>query len=197
MESTEEETKSGFLFKNLAKGLLWFAVIITAFILLEDYIQDNFKTYIEQLYDNLLLFYGLFTLSEIIFGLIPPEFFMYVYKLKNLSLYHYIVDLSALTIISYAAGILGYYIGRNFSKTAIFESVSKKYLSQYQNQLRKYGGYLIFVGAVTPIPFSAMCMLAGSVDFPAKSFLLISITRIFRFALYGWMVWTFPDYFNG
>ena len=197
MESTEEETKSGFLFKNLAKGLLWFAVIITAFILLEDYIQDNFKTYIEQLYDNLLLFYGLFTLSEIIFGLIPPEFFMYVYKLKNLSLYHYIVDLSALTIISYAAGILGYYIGRNFSKTAIFENVSKKYLSQYQNQLRKYGGYLIFVGAVTPIPFSAMCMLAGSVDFPAKSFLLISITRIFRFALYGWMVWTFPDYFNG
>ncbi len=193
----EEETKSGFLFKNLAKGFLWFAVIITIFILLEDYIQDNFKAYIEQLYDNLLLFYWLFTLSEIIFGLIPPEFFMYIYKLKNLPLYHYIINLSALTLISYAAGILGYYIGRNFSKTDFFERISEKYLSQYQNQLRKYGGYLIFVGAVTPIPFSAMCMLAGSVDFPAKSFLLISITRVFRFAVYGWMVWTFPDFFNG
>ena len=193
----EEETRSGFLFKNLAKGLLWFAVIITVFILLEDYIQDNFKSHVEELYDNLLLFYGIFTLSEIIFGLIPPEFFMYVYKLKNLPLYHYIIDLSALTIISYGAGILGYYIGRNFSKTEFFEKISTKYLSQYQNQLRKYGGYLIFVGAVTPVPFSAMCMLAGSVDFPARSFLLISITRVFRFALYGWMVWTFPDLFNG
>lgn len=193
----EEETKSGFLFKNLAKGLLWFAVIITIFILLEDYIQDNFKPYIEQLYDNLLLFYGVFTLSEIIFGIIPPEFFMYVYKLKNIPLYHYIVDLSALTIISYAAGILGYYIGRNFSKTQLFKKIREKYLSQYQNQLRKYGGYLIFVGAVTPVPFSAMCMLAGSVNFPVKSFLLISMTRVLRFALYGWMVWSFPDFFNG
>ena len=78
----EEETRSGFLFKNLAKGLLWFAVIITVFILLEDYIQDNFKSHVEELYDNLLLFYGIFTLSEIIFGLIPPEFFMYVYLFR-------------------------------------------------------------------------------------------------------------------
>lgn len=197
MDPLGEETKSGFLFRNLAKGLLWFAVIITVFILLEGYIQDNFKPYIEQIYDNTAGFYGLFTISEIVFGLIPPEFFMYVYKLNNIPLHNYIVDLSALTMISYGSGILGYYIGRNFSKTNTFNLVRDKYLIQYQNQLRKYGGYLIFVGAVTPVPFSAMCMLAGSVNFPFRSFLLISITRVLRFAVYGWMVWSFPNYFNG
>lgn len=189
MGPIEEETKSGFLFKNLAKGMLWFAVIITAFILLEGYIQDNFSRQIGKMYDSVFLFYGIFTLSEIIFGIIPPELFMYVYKLNQIPLSNYIVDLSALTIISYGAGIVGYYIGRTFSKTQFFRRFRATYLRAYQYQLRKYGGYIIFVGAVTPVPFSAMCMLAGSVNFPIKSFLLISITRVLRFALYGWVVW--------
>lgn len=197
MQSIEKESKSGFLIRNLARGLIWFAVIITVFILLEGYIQENFRPQIESMYDSIFLFYGIFTLSEIIFGLIPPEIFMYVYKLNNIPLHNYIIDLSALTIISYASGILGYYIGRTFSKAIFFRKISAKYLRGYQHQLRKYGGYIIFVGAITPVPFSAMCMLAGSVNFPAKSFLLISITRILRFAIYGWMVWSFPDYFNG
>ncbi|MEQ8304061.1 MAG: VTT domain-containing protein [Cyclobacteriaceae bacterium] len=197
MEPVEEETKSTFLFKNLLRGLVWFAVIITVFILLEEYIQDNFQSHVEEIYDSLILFYGIFTISEIVFGLIPPEFFMYVYVLNHIPLQNYIIDLSALTVISYGAGIVGYYIGRNFSKTPFFKRVSEQYLSQYQKSLRRFGGYLVFVGAVTPVPFSAMCMLAGSIDFPFRSFLLISIARVFRFALYGWMVWSFPNYFNG
>ncbi|MGE0586943.1 MAG: YqaA family protein [Cyclobacteriaceae bacterium] len=197
MEPVEEETRSRFLFRNLAKGLMWFAVIITAFILLEEYIQENFRSQIEQMYNSLFLFYGIYTISEIVFGIIPPEFFMYVYVLNHISLINYIVDLSALTLISYGAGVIGYYVGRNFSKTGFFEKISKKYLGQYQNSLRKYGGYLVLVGAVTPVPFSAMCMLAGSINFPLRSFLLISIARILRFAVYGWMVWSFPNYFNG
>ncbi|MCB0487379.1 MAG: VTT domain-containing protein [Cyclobacteriaceae bacterium] len=197
MEPVEEETRSRFLFRNLARGLMWFAVIITVFILLEEYIQENFQARVEQIYDSLFLFYGVFTLSEIIFGLIPPEFFMYVYVLNHIPLHNYVIDLSALTIISYGAGVVGYYVGRNFSKTGFFEKVSEKYLGQYQNNLRKYGGYLVLVGAITPIPFSAMCMLAGSINFPLRSFLLISIARVLRFAVYGWMVWSFPNYFNG
>lgn len=196
-EPVEEETKSGFLFRNLAKGLLWFAVIITAFILLEGYIQDNFMPYINSIHANPLFFYLAFTVSEIVFGLVPPEFFMIVYVFNHVTVSEYIINLTLLTIISYGAGIVGYYIGRNFSKTGTIIKINEKYLSIYQNQLRKYGGYLIFVGAVTPVPFSAMCMLAGSVNFPFKSFILISITRLLRFAVYGWMVWSFPNYFNG
>lgn len=193
----EEETKSGFLFKNLARGLVWFAVIITVFILLEGYIQDNFMQYISQVHENFFLFYGIFTVSEIVFGLVPPEFFMMVYILNHVSVSVYVVNLSVLTVISFGAGVLGFYLGKNFSKTEFFSKVKEKYLSQYQTQLRKYGGYLVFVGAVTPVPFSAMCMLAGSINFPVKSFLLISITRVLRFAVYGWMVWSFPNFFNG
>jgi len=194
----QEETHSSFLFRNLFKGLLWFAVIITAFILMEDYIQDNFRSHIDDIRANPGILYGVYTLSEIIFGLLPPEFFMMIWVLDNIDVTGFIINLSILTVISYGAGVLGYYIGKNFSKTSFYQTrIREKYLKQYESKLKKFGGYLVFVGAVTPVPFSAMCMLAGSVNMNLKHFLIICISRVFRFVLYGWMVWSFPNWFNG
>lgn len=193
----QEETKEGFLFKNLIRGLLWFAVIITIFILMEEYIQANFKSHIDTIQANPLILYGIYTLSEIVFGILPPELFMMIWILDNISLTGFILNLALLTVISYAAGVLGYYIGKNFSKTGLYKRIREKYLKQYEGQLKKYGGYLVFVGAVTPVPFSATCMLAGSVNLPIKNFLLICITRVVRFSAYGWLVWRVPEWFNG
>jgi membrane protein YqaA with SNARE-associated domain len=198
MQEPEEETQAGFLLKNLFRGLLFFAVIITAFILLEEYIQDNFKSHIDDIRANPALLYGIYTVSEIVFGILPPELFMMIWILDNISVQGFIINLSILTIISYGAGVLGYWIGKNFSKTKLYqERIREKYLKQYEKQLKKFGGYLVFVGAVTPIPFSATCMMAGSVNMNFRNFLLICVTRVLRFALYGWMVWSFPNWFNG
>lgn len=186
----QEETHSSFLLRNLFKGLLWFAVIITAFIFMEEYIQANFKGHIDEIRDNPAILYGVYTLSEIIFGILPPELFMMIWILDDISLTGYIINLSILTVISYAAGIVGYSIGKNFSNTNFYQTrIREKYLKQYEGKLKKFGGYLVIVGAVTPVPFSATCMLAGSVNMDFKYFLLICITRVVRFSFYGWMVW--------
>jgi membrane protein YqaA with SNARE-associated domain len=92
--------------------------------------------------------------------------------------------------------VLGYYIGFTFTKTPLFQKIYQKYLLQYEYSLHRYGLYLVLVGAITPLPFSATCMLAGSVQIPLRSFLLICISRVFRFAAYGWMVWNFPSWFS-
>ena len=190
----QEETKSGFLLKNLFRGLVWFAVILTAYIL----VSEDIKIYQEEINnvgDRLPLLLGIFTVSEIVFGILPPELFMLVWQSKGV-LSEYIINLSYLTVISYAAGILGFYIGRFFSKTKIYVRIHDRYLKQYDHKLKKYGLYLVLVGAVTPVPFSATCMLAGSVNTPLKDFLLVCISRIIRFAAYGWAVWAAPNYFT-
>ena len=194
----QEETHSSFLLSNLIKGLLWFALIITLFIFFEEYIKTNFKEHIDDIRANPAILYGVYTLSEIVFGIIPPEFFMMIWILDNIDVAGFIINLGILTAISYGAGILGYYIGKTFSKTSFYNlHIREKYLRQYENRLKKFCGYLVFVGAVTPVPFSATCMLAGSVNMNFKTFLLICISRIVRFAAYGWMVWSFPNWFNG
>lgn len=185
----QEETRSGFLIRNIIKGLLWFAVIITAFILAEDYIQTNFKNDIQAIHDKPVLLYMIFFTSEVVFGLIPPEFFMMVWILHGVTIPAFIINLTILTLISYVSGIIGYLIGRNLSKTAFYKKIEEKYLTQYQSKLKRYGGFLVIVGATTPVPYSATCMLAGSINLDFKYFLLISISRIVRFSVYGWMVW--------
>jgi membrane protein YqaA with SNARE-associated domain len=198
LQQEEEETRSGFLVRNLVRGLIWFAVIITAFILLENYIQENFKSHIVEIRANPEILYGMYTLSEIVFGIIPPELFMMIWILDNIDVSGFVVNLSILAVISYGAGVLGYYIGKTFSKTPFYQQrIREKYLKQYEKNLKKFGGYLVLVGAITPVPFSATCMLAGSVNMNIKYFLLICISRIIRFAAYGWMVWSFPNWFNG
>ncbi|HMP99866.1 MAG TPA: hypothetical protein PKC24_08800 [Cyclobacteriaceae bacterium] len=191
----QEETKSGFLFRNLLKGLLWFIVIITVFILVEDYVQENFQTRIIALQNKPLLLYLVFFISEVVFGIVPPEFFMMVWILQKVSIPDYILSLSFLTILSYISGVIGYFIGKNFSKTEVYKKLHMKFLYQYDHPLLKYGGYLVFVGAVSPLPFSAVCMLAGSVNFNYRNFLLISVARILRFAVYGYLVWSTPNLF--
>ncbi len=197
-QEEQEETRSSFLFRNLFKGLAWFAVIIAIFVLMEGYIQQNFKEHIDTIRANPAILYGIYTLSEIIFGILPPEIFMMIWILDNIDLSGFVTNLAILTVISYGAGILGYYIGKVFSKTKFYqERIREKYLKQYEGKLKTYGGYLVFVGAVTPVPFSATCMLAGSVNLSMKHFLLICITRVLRFAAYGAVVWNAPEWFSG
>jgi membrane protein YqaA with SNARE-associated domain len=193
-QQDDDEDKSSFLLKNLAKGLAWFAVFITVYIVYREDIAV-YQQQINTLGDNLPLLFSVFTVSEIVFGILPPEIFMLIWQHQG-DMAQYIINLSVLTIISYGAGILGYYIGNRFSKTAFYKKIHARYLQQYDKKLKKYGGYLVLVGAVTPVPFSATCMLAGSVNLSFKNFLLICISRIVRFAAYGWMVWKFPVWFT-
>lgn len=189
----QEETPSRFLLKDLLRGLIWFAVIITAYIL----VQSELEIYEEQINkigDNMVLLLSVFTVSEIIFGILPPEIFMLIWQTKGI-LSEYIINLSILTLISYGAGVIGYFIGYYFSKTATFKKIYDKYLQPYESKLKRYGGFLVIVGAVTPVPYSATCMLAGTIKYPFNTFLLICITRIIRFSVYGWMVWSFPNWF--
>ncbi|MBK5277496.1 MAG: hypothetical protein JJE09_01410, partial [Bacteroidia bacterium] len=133
----EEETKSSFLLKNLLRGFIWFAFIITVFILMESYIQENFKSHIDIIRANPAILYGIYTLSEIVFGVLPPELFMMVWMLDKIDVSGFIINLGILTVISYGAGILGYYIGKNFSKTKFYkERIREKYLKQYEGKLK-------------------------------------------------------------
>ena len=190
----EEESKSAFLLKNLAKGLAWFAVFITVYIIYREDI-NVYQQQIKTLGDNMPLLLSIFTVSELVFGILPPEIFMLIWQSQH-DLTLYIINLGILTLISYGAGIAGYYIGKTFSKTELYKKIHARYLQQYDKKLKKYGGYLVLVGATTPVPFSATCMLAGSVNLSFKNFLLICISRIVRFAFYGWMVWKFPLMFT-
>lgn len=197
MKETKEETKSGFLIKNLLNGLLWLGIILVIFLVAEEYIQDNFRREIDNIKDQPLIVFGSFFISEVVFGIIPPVIYMTMWKLlMNVSLTEYVINNLILTVISIVCGFIGYELGNRFSKTRIYQKIEERYLKQYNVYLRKYGVFLVVVGALTPVPFSGTCMLAGSVQTNYRAFFWACMSRVFYFLVYGWITWTFPELFS-
>jgi membrane protein DedA with SNARE-associated domain len=193
----EQESKSGFLFKNLLKGFLWLVVILVVFVLVKDMIQENFERHINVLKDKPLIIFSVFFVSELFFGIIPPVLFMSTWKLLvDVSLTQYVLYMVILSVISFICGVIGFFIGKNFSQTNFYRRIEERYLIQYNKQLKKFGVFLVLVSAVTPLPFSATCMLAGSVHLPFNTFLLACSARVFYFIIYGWVAWAFPGLFS-
>ena len=48
---------------------------------------------------------------------------------------------------------------------------------------------MVFIAAMTPIPFSAICMITGASRYHFFNFMLISTSRILRFILYAYAIW--------
>lgn len=178
-----------FFLSNLFKGLLWLGAIVGAFILFQRFTPDgHFDEYLQPLYDKPMLMYLIYTLSEIFFGIIPPELFM-IWALKMGSLMVYIEIVLFLALISYGAGLVGYFFGRFLNTTILFRYARRRYFDKYQNYLHKYGFFLLIVAALTPLPFSAICMLVGSAKYPFKNFLFYTLFRFVRFGAYSFVIW--------
>lgn len=125
-----------------------------------------------------------FFVSETLLGLIPPEIFI-AWASKMYSPWFY---LSILAILSYGGGLLAYWMGRYITKIPkIHHYLEFKMKKQLKNS-KKWGGFLIVVGALLPLPFSISCIAAGIITFPFKNVILYGSLRLVRFAIYGLII---------
>lgn len=180
--------RNRFFLRNLIRGLIWLAVIVGGYFYLKSNYDITLESILGPLYDKPVVIYLIFLASEVIFGIIPPELFM-IWSLRNELLSQYILNVAGLSVISYLAGMIGYYTGSHFSNTQLYKTLQKNYLGKFEKHFTRFGGFLVVVAALTPLPFSGICMLMGAVKYRYRSFLIISTTRFLRFAAYGLIVW--------
>ncbi|MRT15915.1 short-chain dehydrogenase [Vitellibacter sp. q18] len=171
-----------FVGQSLKKALLPTMVVIAALILLDLYVVDfsNLFTYITETYApiNILL---VFLASESLLGLVPPEIFIaWSDKMPEPMLY-----LTLLAALSYLGGIISYFIGKwIFTIPRVYAYMEGK-MKKHLKQIRKWGGFLIVVGALLPIPYSITSMAAGTIHYKFRNFLLFGLLRFVRFYLYA------------
>jgi membrane protein YqaA with SNARE-associated domain len=129
---------------------------------------------------------GFFFASETILGLVPPEIFIaWAGKMDNPWLY-----LGFLAVLSYVGGLVSYWIGKAITKIpSVHNYIEVKMEKQLKNS-KKWGGFLIMVGAVLPLPFSIACLAAGIIEFPFKNVMLFGALRFIRFVIYGLLIFS-------
>ena len=125
--------------------------------------------------------FAIFFASESILGLIPPEIFI-AWTGKSVSPWGF---LSILAILSYLGGVISYFVGRGIgSIPSVFVFLEVKMAKHIKN-MRKWGGILIIVGALLPLPFAIASISAGIIKFPFGSYLIYGLLRLARFGIYG------------
>lgn len=180
------ESRSGFFWKNLLKGIGFLLLIIALYVLAQRYIDID--SYMAKLGEWPVLMYLTFCVSEIVFGIIPPELFI-IWVMDHGVFQLLAADVLLLAFISYGAGMIGYSLGRASRSWDFMQPVMQHYVFRYDEYFRKYGGFLVVVAALTPLPFSAICMLMGASRYPYLRFLVLALVRFIRFAIYGWAIW--------
>jgi membrane protein YqaA with SNARE-associated domain len=186
MES--QERKSSFFLRNLAKGLVWLALIVALFIFTKHNVNKDLIVRFQPFFENTGLILLIFCLSELIIGIIPPEFFL-IWALRSGVLHTYIFYIILLTVISYVAGFAAFLFGRYLHNTRLYAYLKHRFLEKTEPLLQKYGLYLILVAALTPVPFSGVAMLVGSVHYPVDRYIYWSLSRFAKFAFSSYVIW--------
>lgn len=181
--------RNKMLITNLIKGLLWLLVIVAIIVFAMNLLDEvHYEAYLQPIYDQPLWVFIVFQISEIIFGIIPPEIFM-LWSAQTENLNFYIKTIILFSILSYIAGIIGYFIGSYLNNTSFYHYLYDHFLHKYIGKLKKFGGFIIIVACLTPLPFSAIAMLVGAVQYPLGKYLAFSLFRFGRYILYSILIW--------
>ncbi|WP_299554572.1 VTT domain-containing protein [Seonamhaeicola sp.] len=125
-----------------------------------------------------------FFVSETLLGLVPPELFIaWSGKLSNPWGY-----LTLLAFLSYSGGLLSYHMGRIITKIPKVHRYLEGKMQKQLKNAKKWGGFLIIVGALLPLPFSISCLAAGIINYPFKGVISYGSLRLLRFVIYGLVI---------
>jgi len=175
-----------FLGVNLIKLIIILIGIIVLILIVDqivdfNYQQERLQHFVDQ--HNPLFVFTFFLLSESFMGFIPPDIFIVWGKAKFPESAYLIVGL--LGTLSYIGGVNAYFLGVMIRKFPSVEKfIQRKYGKNFK-LIEKWGGIVIIMAALFPLPFATISTIAGIVKYPFRTFMLYGLTRYVRFFLYA------------
>ena len=172
-----------FVGQSLKKAILPILLFIGALLAINEYVINinHVLVSVTETFSPLGILI-VFLASETFLGLVPPELFIaWAGKSAMPMLY-----LSLLALASYLGGILSFWGGKAITKIPSVHNYLETRMSKHIKNTEKWGGFLIVVGALLPIPFSITSIAAGIINYKFRHYLLFGLLRFVRF--YGYAI---------
>ncbi len=171
-----------FVGNSLKKALPPIILFIAALFVVDYFFFDfsEFFSHVTTTYPPVSILLVFFA-SEAVLGLIPPEIFI-AWSNKTAAP---VIYLSLLALLSYLGGIVSYFIGKWILNIPSVFNYMEGRMKKHLKNIQRWGGFLIIVGALLPIPFSMTSMAAGTINYRFRNYLLFGLLRFARFAIYG------------
>ena len=112
-----------------------------------------------------------------------------IWAITSRPLSSYLFYVVMFSILSYIAGFVAFNFGKYLHHTWLYDFMKKNVIGKYERKISTFGWLFIVVAAITPLPFSATCAVVGAVGFDRKRYLIYSLARFIRYAIYGFFIW--------
>ena len=179
-------TKFYSFLKNTAfRGGAAVIVFVLLLVVLELFVLDfnSLLNHLVATYSATFIF-SFFLASETILGIIPPEVFI-AWSSKSASPWLFLFILAT---ISYAGGIISYFIGNRLFLIPNIKNHIENKIEKHIVNLRKWGGFFVLLGAISPIPHSIVSLASGLIKYDFKHYLMWSLFRYARFLFYALVI---------
>jgi membrane protein DedA with SNARE-associated domain len=177
-----------FVIKYAFRAMISLLLIFGGLLLFKELYFDHDPEYwIERFYGNSLKIHLIYVASEVFFGIFPPELFM-IWAINAGDTTSYVINILYFAVVSVIAGHIAFWGGKYLAKAYGRRFKKSNYISKYLPIVKKFGGLLILIAAFTPLPWATISLVMGTIDYNYRKFALISLARILRFAINGFLI---------
>ncbi|MGA1822377.1 MAG: YqaA family protein [Thermoplasmatota archaeon] len=180
---TEKEKEDLEPRRNILKGILLLSVILMIAVLIRVLVGSQAEAagrWIVEEFGYVGVFLSVLILDTLIQP-ISPDVVIFIAIAGDMNPLGALFTMATASMI---AGHLGYLIGRFLGHRKFVQNMLGKNLDRGHYLAEKYGMGAVILGAVTPIPFSTVCWLAGMMEMKYSKFLVAVLYRIPRFLLW-------------
>lgn len=188
--SVSETELRAYIRRNLLLTAIVLFVLLAILGALGTWYDDELRRAATSVFDTL----GVGGLALVVFAAdsitspIPPDLALIVIANSTLR-NHWWPAVLFLGVVSTCAGCLGWWIGGHLGQTRFAKLVLQRSLRpSHRALISRYGRVGVIIGALTPVPFSITCWLAGMVGMKFSHFLPASALRIPRVLAYYVMI---------
>ncbi len=175
--------------KQLFRGFLFLLFLVGLIFLIALIFEPQINEFADWMIDN-FGFAGLGAsvfIADLMISPIPPDAALYLIGQSTMH-EQWGLWVPLLGLVSSIAGICGWLIGRRLQHVRFFRRIIVTFGREHKGQIRRFGFWMVVIGALTPLPFSLTCWLAGIFKLPLQTFVLAALVRVPRFVLYYWAI---------
>ncbi len=173
-----------FAVQQTLKTLLFIGLLLIGLWMLKNTLPPEMYASIAFPDVHPMVVFSVFFASESLLGMLPPDLWI----LWAMQFDWFWVTIYGLAMLSYAGGIISYKIGRKIGHYPFVQKMLNKTFARYKPKIEEWGGFVIVLAALTPLPFSPISLLAGSLKYNFRSYLLFASTRVPRYFIYAWAI---------
>ncbi len=94
-----------------------------------------------------------------------------------------------MAVISFIGASITFFIGTKIHKSRLYDKLVNGRFNKYVLMYRKWGGVLIVLSGMTPLPFATISLISASLGIPYLNYAIFASTRFIRFLIYGLIFW--------